>query len=49
MIMVLLKRPYRKIRKGKLTNEIVYLNALEEEKYNYLLMLEYQLIKKEIF
>ena len=29
-----IETPYRKIRKGKLTNEIVYLNALEEEKYN---------------
>ena len=30
----IIETPYIKVSKGKLTNEIVYLNALEEEKYN---------------
>jgi DNA-directed RNA polymerase subunit beta len=30
----IIETPYIKVAKGKLTNEIVYLNALEEEKYN---------------
>ncbi len=29
-----IEAPYRRVIKGKLTNEIVYLDALEEEKYN---------------
>ncbi len=29
-----LETPYRKVNKGKLTNEIVYLDAFEEEKYS---------------
>jgi DNA-directed RNA polymerase subunit beta len=29
----ILETPYRKVKKGKITDEIVYLNALEEEKY----------------
>ena len=31
--MVLLKTPYRKVEKSKVTSEIVYLSAMEEEKY----------------
>ena len=30
----IIETPYLKVSKGKLTSEIVYLNALEEEKYN---------------
>ncbi len=30
----IIETPYIKVKNGKLTNEIVYLNALEEEKYN---------------
>ncbi|MEI7709295.1 MAG: DNA-directed RNA polymerase subunit beta [bacterium] len=30
----IIETPYVKVKDGKLTNEIVYLNALEEEKYN---------------
>jgi DNA-directed RNA polymerase subunit beta len=30
----IIETPYAKVSKGKITNEIVYLNALEEEKYN---------------
>ncbi len=30
----IIETPYVKVVKGKVTNEIVYLNALEEEKYN---------------
>lgn len=30
----IIETPYVKVKKGKITNEIVYLNALEEEKYN---------------
>jgi len=30
----MIESPYFKVTKGKVTNEIVYLNALEEEKYN---------------
>ncbi|MEK7622128.1 MAG: DNA-directed RNA polymerase subunit beta [Patescibacteria group bacterium] len=29
----ILETPYRKVAKGRITNEIVYLNALEEEQY----------------
>jgi DNA-directed RNA polymerase subunit beta len=29
-----METPYRRVKKGRLTNEIVYLNASEEEKYN---------------
>ena len=29
-----IETPYRKVKKGKLTNEIIYLNASEEDKYN---------------
>ncbi len=29
----IIEAPYRKVEKGKITGEIVYLNALEEEKY----------------
>ena len=29
-----LETPYRKVVKGKVTNEVVYLNALDESKYN---------------
>jgi DNA-directed RNA polymerase subunit beta len=29
-----IETPYRKVKKGRLTEEIVYLNASEEEKYN---------------
>ncbi len=29
-----LEAPYRRVKKGRLTNEIVYLNASEEERYN---------------
>src|SRR3989344_5562432 len=29
----ILETPYRKVKKGKITDEIIYLNALEEEKY----------------
>lgn len=30
----IIETPYARVRNGKITNEIVYLNALEEEKYN---------------
>lgn len=30
----IIETPYFKVHKGKISNEIVYLNALEEEKYN---------------
>ena len=30
----IIETPYIKVNKGKLTSEVVYLNALEEEKYN---------------
>ncbi len=30
----LMETPYRKVEKGTITNELVYLNALDEEKYN---------------
>ncbi len=30
----IIETPYVKVKKGKITSEIVYLNALEEEKYN---------------
>ncbi|TSC63058.1 MAG: DNA-directed RNA polymerase subunit beta [Parcubacteria group bacterium Gr01-1014_48] len=30
----MIETPYAKVEKGKITNEIKYLNALEEEKYN---------------
>ena len=30
----IIETPYIKVKNGKLTNEVVYLNALEEEKYN---------------
>lgn len=30
----MIETPYAKVEKGKITGEIVYLNALEEEKYN---------------
>jgi len=30
----ILETPYRKVKDGRVTNEIVYLNALDEEKYN---------------
>ena len=30
----IIETPYVKVKKGKVTDEIVYLNALEEEKYN---------------
>ena len=30
----IIETPYAKVKSGKITNEIVYLNALEEEKYN---------------
>jgi DNA-directed RNA polymerase subunit beta len=30
----IIETPYAKVKNGKITNEIVYLNALEEEKYN---------------
>ena len=29
-----IESPYRKVNKGKLTNQIIYLDALKEEKYN---------------
>ncbi|HEY4476508.1 MAG TPA: DNA-directed RNA polymerase subunit beta [Candidatus Paceibacterota bacterium] len=29
----ILETPYRKVKKGRITDEIIYLNALEEEKY----------------
>ena len=29
-----IETPYRRVKKGRLTKEIVYLNAIEEEKYN---------------
>jgi len=29
-----LETPYRKVQKGKVTNEVVYLTAMDEEKYN---------------
>lgn len=30
----IIETPYIKVKNGKITNEVVYLNALEEEKYN---------------
>jgi len=30
----ILETPYRKVKNGKITNEIVYLNALDESRYN---------------
>ncbi len=30
----IIETPYVKVKNGKITNEVVYLNALEEEKYN---------------
>ena len=30
----IIETPYVKVKNGKITNEIVYLNALEEEKFN---------------
>lgn len=30
----IIETPYVKVKKGKITSEVVYLNALEEEKYN---------------
>lgn len=30
----IIETPYRKVKKGKITDELVYLNALEEEKYH---------------
>ncbi|MEX0919076.1 MAG: DNA-directed RNA polymerase subunit beta [Candidatus Paceibacterota bacterium] len=30
----IIEAPYRKVKNGKITEELVYLNALEEEKYN---------------